>query len=253
MSQPVILRHDIPDILSAALIPGKKRPLHGNHGDVHSSDALLLSRAVPVVAVADGPERNPAASSSFLRKFDEALSTSRIRFATAPIDESFAAVVELVTALIKTIDYHDSTTFSALIPVADGTRSVGIVLHTGDSLILRIERQTGAVTQLSRTSHVLVGRAPALFQTEIVALSEGELMVLASDGITDLARTKGVVPAALLSVPGEACTCQAVVQRIVDAVAGARVRLDDITIVCAAAAAPALRADGPSGAPLILT
>jgi serine/threonine protein phosphatase PrpC len=252
MTQGEILRLDIADILSAALIPGRKRPLHGKHGDLHSSDALLVSRAVPVIAVADGPERNPTASSSFLRKFDDALSASQIRFEGRPIAESFAAVVELVTALMKTIDYHDSTTFSALIPVTDGNTPQAIVLHTGDSLILKIETETGGVTQVSRTSHVLVGRAPALFQTEIIPLCPDDLMVLASDGITDLARTHGVVPAALLSY-GFPRAPRSVVQRIVDAAAGARVRLDDISIICAVAHELSAPADGPSPKPLILT
>ncbi len=253
MTQGEILRLNVADILSAALIPGRKRPLHGKHGDLHSSDALLVSRAVPVVAVADGPERNPTASSSFLMKFDDALTAARIGFAGSPIGESFAAAVDLVTALMRTIDYHDSTTFSALIPVAAGGALAGIVLHTGDSLILRIEPVTGGVTQISRTSHVLVGRAPALFQTEIIPFGPDDLIIIASDGITDLARTRGVVPAALLSADASAQTPRSVVQRIVDAAAGARVRLDDISIICAAVRELSTPADGPAGERLILT
>ncbi len=253
MTQGEILRLDFPEILSAALVPGKKRPLHGNPGDVHSSDALLISRGVPVVAVADGPERNPIASSSFLAKFDDALAASGIRFADRPATESFAAVVDTVNALIRTIDYHNSTTFSALIPVADGRTPAGIILHTGDSLIFRIARQTGEVSQISRTSHVLVGRAPALFQTEIVSLDHDDLVVLASDGITDLARTHGVGPGALLSFPGPAGSPLSVVERILDSAAGARVRLDDITVVCAAVGALSIRAGDPDNRRIILT
>ncbi len=253
MTQGEILRLDVDDILSAALIPGRKRPLNGKHGDLHSSDAFLFSRAVPVVAVADGPERNPAASSSFLTKFDDALTASPIRFAGCPIEASFAAVVALANALIKTIDYHDSTTFSALIPVTYGGTARGIVLHTGDSLILRIGRVTGNVTQISRTSHVLVGRAPALFQTEIITLSADDLIVIASDGITDLARTHGVVPAALLADGAPVPTCRSVVQRVVDLASEAHVRLDDITIVCTAAGALPAPTDVPPPARVILT
>ena len=253
MYQPEILRHDIPDILSAALIPGRKRPINGKRGGIHCADALLISRAVPVLAVADAPERNPDAASSFLNKFADALAASRIRLAVDPVDASFAAVVDLVTTLMKTIDYHDSTTFSALIPIREGTALRGIVLHTGDSLILRIERPAGTVTQLSRTSHVLVGRAPALFQTEIIGFAPDDLIVLASDGITDLARTRGIVPAALLSARNSAHTPGMVVSHIVDSAAEASVRLDDITIVCAAPGPLALPVDGPAGARLILT
>ena len=253
MSQQEILRLDVPDVLSAVLIPGEKRPLNGSRVDVRSADAFLFSRTIPVIAVADGPERNPIASSSFLRKFDEALVASGIRFSDGPVTDCFDAVVGLVNGLIKTIDYHDSTTFSALIPVTDKNGLCAIVLHTGDSLILRIDRTTGAVTQVSRTSHVLVGRAPALFQTEVIRLSPNDLMVLASDGITDLARTRGVVPAALLTAPDASRTCAAVVSRIVDSAAGTSVRLDDITIACAAAGRLSLPADGHSGERLILT
>jgi hypothetical protein len=253
MIQGEILRLDVDDILSAALIPGRKRPLNGNDADVHSADALLVSRAVPVVAVADGPERNPGASSSFLKKFDDALAASPIRFVHTPPADSFAAVVELVNALIRTVDYHDSTTFSALIPVTDGGRPAGIVLHTGDSLILRIDGKTGDVSQISRTSHVLVGRAQKLFQTEIVPIGADDLIVLASDGITDLARTKGVVPAALLSAGVPTHGCRAVVQHIVDSAADTPVRLDDITIVCTAPAGLLPSPDEPAPKRVILT
>ncbi len=253
MLQGEILRLDVDDFLSAVLIPGQKRPLNGNVADVHSADALLVSRAVPVVAVADGPERNPAASSSFLKKFDDALAASPIRFTHDPVADSFAAVVELVNTLIKTIDYHDSTTFSALIPVTDGGRPAGIVLHTGDSLILRIDGKTGDVSQISRTSHVLVGRAQKLFQTEIIPIGDNDLIVLASDGITDLARTRGVVPAALLSRGTTAGGCREVVRHVVDSAAETPVRLDDITIVSVAAAGLLAVSGEPSAKRVILT
>jgi hypothetical protein len=253
MTQGEIVRLDLPDVLSAALVPGSKRPLHGNRPDMHSSDALLVSRSVPVVAVADGPERNPVASSSFLAKFDSALAASGIRTGQRPVAELFGAVVDVVTTLMRTIDYHDSTTFSALIPLSDGTTPVAIVLHTGDSLIFRVRPAAGEVTQISRTSHVLVGRAPALFQTEIIELDPADLVVLASDGITDLARTHGLGPGALLSAGGPAASPAAVVGGILESVARASVRLDDITIVCAAVRAFSVRVDEQDGRPVILS
>ena len=98
-----------------------------------------------------------------------------------------------------------------------------------------------------------MGRAPALFQTEIIGFAPDDLIVLASDGITDLARTRGIVPAALLSARDSAHTPGTVVSHIVDSAAETNVRLDDITIVCAAPAPFAVPVDGPAGGRIILT
>jgi serine/threonine protein phosphatase PrpC len=233
-TQQNISRFDLADIISAVLIPGTKRPLEGCYVDIRSADALLISPVLSILAVADGPERNPIAASSFLKKLDDTLTALPFQPSVGSIEETFSSLVRIVNDLIKTIDYHNSTTFSALMTIEQDGIPRGIILHTGDSLILRIEGNNGKAVQISRTSHVLVGRAPALFQTEIIALDTDDLIVLASDGITDLARTCGLVPAAFLSRAAAGKAPMAVVDEIVSAAGKTDVRLDDITIVCAA-------------------
>ena len=253
-TQQTIARFDLPDILSAALVPGKKRPLHGKAGSVRSGDAILIDPALRLLAVADGPERNPAASSSFLALFHDAVVASGVlTLRDPPIEEQLRALILLTNDLIKTVDYHDSTTFSALVMTEHLKSAQAIVLHAGDSLIFRINGHGGDAAQVSRTSHVLVGRSPALFQTEIVALAQTDMVVLASDGLTDLARTHASGPGDLLGSGITDPAPRALIDRIVGAASAARVRIDDISIVCASVGRLVSAAPDTCGNRIILT
>jgi serine/threonine protein phosphatase PrpC len=248
------VRFDLSDILSAALVPGRKRPLHGKGGDIHCGDAILIDPGRRLIAVADGPERNPAASSSFLTRFHDAVAASDpLAGQDLPIEETLDALTTLTNDLMKTVDYHDSTTFSALIATGGPASPQAIILHAGDSLIFRVDGEDGRVAQVSRTSHVLVGRSPALYQTECLSLAQTDIVILGSDGLTDLARTHALGPGELLARLIAFRSPKALVDAIVEAAAAAHVRLDDISIVGAAAGRLAQAPSRPSEERIILT
>lgn len=180
-----IIRYDLPGVLSALLIPGKRKTFWGSMGD-----ALLIDRALGIVAVADGPERNPVAAANFLTRFaSQATDLKNLHTHHNDLKSIYAALVDLTNRLVRETGYHDGTTFSAIM-TGDGGDLV--LLHTGDSLVFLLPEETDRVVQLSRTNHCLVGRSSCLFQTDLVTLRPGDLLLLATDGLTDLARWSGV-------------------------------------------------------------
>ncbi len=252
-----IVRFELPDILSAALIPGKKRPLHGKMGSARSGDALLISAAAPLLAVADSPERNPGASSSFLARFHDGLAASLILTAEeGPIEETFTKIVDYVNGLLKTVNYHDSTTFSALILRQYRAETYGIMLHTGDSLLFRAARigeKTSGMEQLTHTNHYLVGRSPIISQTEILTLHNTDRIILCSDGITDIARAQALGPGEFLARCAPDPTPPALLEGIIASAAESLIRLDDIGVICASVGPLMAAAHGACGERTILT
>lgn len=169
------------DLLFAAILPGNKGSTHSAPGD-----AVLIDLDLGILAVADGPERNPSASARFLERF-HALAEASTSFDPGghSLDEHFESIVAETNDLLLATSYHENTTFSALIIGGDNR---AVLLHTGDSLVYLISGADRRVTQISRSNHFMVGRAPRLFQTEVLTVTGGDLVLLATDGLTDLAR-----------------------------------------------------------------
>jgi len=221
--------------VSASLIPGASRVVPGGSYSGHVGDAVFVDLALGVLAVADGPDKNPTASSRFLKRFiEEVVDAYWGELGRIAAGELFDDIVVRTNELVRESDYHDSTTFSALIFGSDGH---AILLHTGDSLVYTLSPETGEVKQLSRTNHFLIGRSPHLFQTELLSLDEGSIVVLSTDGITDLARSHGLNTADFITRhvarPQDIGCPHRISNRIARLVDAAHSRFDDIGLVVA--------------------
>jgi hypothetical protein len=218
-------RFELPDIVSATLIPGKQRK------GSSPGDALLLHLGMGILAVADGPERNPSASSIFLERFADFIETSGLLSGEKDLThDTFERIVEETNALMRSTGYHENTTFSALII---GRNNAAALLHTGDSLIFLIRRDGRKIVQMSRTNHFMVGRSPNLFQSEFIVLHEGDVALLATDGITDLARCHGLSLENFLSKHLNGITPRGISDSIVASSGAVEVNLDDLGIIVA--------------------
>ena len=252
-----ILTFDIPDVCSASLIPGRSRPINGSGGDFNAGkigDSVYIDLNLGIVAVADGPERNPSASSAFIKKLKAAVHDST-SFGSHPevfsetlFEGAFGELVETANEISRGTDYHNATTFSALFTgLRDGgdDGSIGrgrcglhsAVLHTGDSMIFKISAGTGEVSRLTKTNHFLIGRAPRLFQAEILSkvdesIEGGDTVLLTTDGLNELARSRGVTTEYFLSEEVVGLDPRGVTGRIGSLAGGAKIRLDDIGLVC---------------------
>ncbi|MBN1572722.1 MAG: hypothetical protein JW984_05930 [Deltaproteobacteria bacterium] len=252
-----ILTFDIPDVCSASLIPGRSRPINGRGGDFNAGkigDSVYIDLNLGIVAVADGPERNPSASSVFIKKLRAAIhgspnfgSPPRI-FSESLFKGAFEELVETANVISKGTDYHNATTFSALFT---GLRDEGeggsagrgrcglysAILHTGDSMIFKISAGTGEVSRLTKTNHFLIGRAPRLFQAEFLSeidevIEGGDTVLLSTDGLNDLARSHGITTEDFLAQEIVGLNPRGITRRIGSLAGGAKIRLDDIGLVC---------------------
>jgi len=243
---------DIPKTCSASLIPGRSRNINGKFGGTnlgHNGDAIYIDLNHRIFAVADGPERNPSASSNYLKKLKKCFEDS------TPIQEglsdlsggSFGGAIEMLgkiaTDLSLNTDYHNATTFSALALapsengkcVSDGGKKGEIdaaILHTGDSMIFKISESGGEIVRLTKTNHFLIGRAPRLFQTETIVVYESDIILLCTDGINDLARSRGLATEKFLSEEVVGLGPAGIIEKIESLAKDTKIRLDDIGVVC---------------------
>lgn len=273
-----ILTFDIPGVCSASLTPGGRRPINGKSGGTNAGrigDALFIDLDHGILAVADGPERNPLASSYFLKRLRDSLDgptniRSELRNNSGDgFKGTITKLVQITNTLSLDTDYHNATTFSAFITnlrddggaASDGGAKSYIgdiddiesaILHTGDSMIFKISPSTGEVTRLTRNNHFLIGRAPNLFQTETIIVGRGDFVLLSTDGLNDLARSRGIVTEEFLSReviglgPGE------ITERIESLAKDTKIRLDDIGIICAVPGALISRPKDESASDIII-
>jgi hypothetical protein len=219
LTDAAVLR--FPGIVSACLVPGRRRDPHTPTGD-----AVLVDVSAGVIAVADSPERTPGAARRFLERFHGLVRSGE----TGPGTGDFHGLVERVNMMVADTGYQECTTFSAFVAADEKS---GVILHTGDSLIFMVHGEGGGIRQLSRSNNFLVGRCSELSQAEKVELRPGDVVVLATDGLTNLARCFGLTPDSLLSAEMNSAMPMAAVERIVQLAAGEDASLDDLGMVVA--------------------
>lgn len=225
---------EISKIISALLIPGRRRP---QKHQASVGDAILIDLEEGILAVADSPDKNPSASSAFLARFGVSVSDSGIlKSKNIPFGEAIEEIIEMTNELLMATPYHDSTTFSAFIMGDGRDEEKAAILHTGDSLIFKIskgENEACEITQLSRTNHFLVGRAPRLFQTEVIPFYPEDMILLVTDGIWDIARSLGLDTEKFLSNNIEDLNPHQILRSIEKLVDNVKITTDDIGIICA--------------------
>jgi serine/threonine protein phosphatase PrpC len=208
--------------VSAAIIPGRKESKE------KTGDALYIDTERGILAVADGSEKNPSASSRFLERFKEAVEENDFFYIRQ--SDAFEEVVVMTNSLVRDTPFHESTTFSAVLIGQNGNAAL---LHTGDSLVFTVRAETQAMEQKSRTNHLLIGRALHLFQTEIIPLETADMVILATDGIVELARCLRFSPQDLLSRCTTHRSPSEVISNILKFIASVEMSLDDIGIIVA--------------------
>jgi serine/threonine protein phosphatase PrpC len=216
---------DVPDAVSALLVPGRKKSAFSLSGD-----SILIDLPRGVLAVADGSERNPSASSAFLRRFALLADDPDFLNDNSPLtSRDFEKIAGKANDLVRDTTYHENTTFSAFI----GNHEGGAILHTGDSLIFLLHRRNGTIIQLSRSHHLMVGRAPRLSQAEMISVGKGDLMLLATDGLTDLARCHGLLLEPFLRTHVRSRDPQGIVGDLQTCIGSIDVTMDDIGCIAA--------------------
>ncbi len=171
----------------------KKLWIPGTKAVGESGDSILINLQKQVFAIADSPDWNKSASSGFLRSFNEWLNTNVLedhlgcRDSKDEIDAK--SLVESINSVIGNVDYFSPTTFSCLIVVPrDKAGSMGLVLHSGDSCIFKVDVKRKRLSLVTQTNFSMIGRTKKLSQVEYVEIGDATRFVLCSDGIHELTR-----------------------------------------------------------------
>ncbi len=245
------MKLDIPEVCYASLIPGQSRAINGKFGDSNvgrNGDAIYIDLNLRIFAVADGPERNPSASSNFLRRLKKGLEDSTptqeglCEQNSGEFEGAVEMLIKIATDISLNTDYHNATTFSAFVLApsengksgSDGGKGGGVdaaILHTGDSMIFKISESRGEIVRLSKTNHFLIGRAPRLFQTENIVVCEQDVILLCTDGINDLARSGGFSTEKFLKDEVVGLGPSGILEKIESLAEDTKIRLDDIGVV----------------------
>ncbi|MFP4476306.1 MAG: hypothetical protein ACLFOY_12165 [Desulfatibacillaceae bacterium] len=168
--------------VSACVVTGtdKVRSGYGN------GDCLLLDFSSRVFAVADSSERFPTASRALLQRLARTLSKS-----PRPEDES--GWLALVNSVVARQNYVEKTTLAAVVLDGAGADMRATVMHGGDSLVLFVDQASGEVAYRTGVDMNFAGRAKALSGVATVPVDpETTRIVLATDGVADVARVSGM-------------------------------------------------------------
>jgi hypothetical protein len=168
--------------LSACVITGtdKVRSGYGN------GDSLLLDFTHRFFAVADSSERFPMASRALLQR----LARDLFRQGAPQGPEGW---LELVNRAYARQNYIHKTTLTCVALESRGEGRLAHVLHGGDSIALFLDRTTGKVLYRTGVDMNFAGRAERIDRTATVPLGgPNGLVVLATDGLADVARLSGV-------------------------------------------------------------
>lgn len=153
-------------------------------------DSLLLDFRHSFFAVADSSGRSPHAAQAFLTKFAMMMDglpffQSGQHWTEKDVPVIAAEVKKQADELLGTIPFFESSSFTGLAVLQTTAGHKGIVLHTGDSLLMKYSGASD-VDQISQTNFWMTGRSTELYQVDIVDAAEGQLFFLATDGLSDL-------------------------------------------------------------------
>ncbi|HPB69818.1 MAG: hypothetical protein M0P04_00390 [Syntrophales bacterium] len=154
-------------------------------------DCMLLDFRKGFFAVADSSERNSSSSRAFMLRFAGLLEGLDGIGAPRSFDDAQqAALREEVERqsekILGEMSFTDSCTFTGVLILKSATGCRGLLLHTGDSLLLHYDLGAATALQVTRSNFWMVGRTPRFFQVEYLSFSDESRLLLSTDGFTYL-------------------------------------------------------------------
>jgi hypothetical protein len=167
----------IQDRAGAILITGtdKIRSGFGN------GDCVMMDFDHAVFALSDSAERYSRASREFLERLHGSLVSHGV-----PSD--IAAWRNCANDLYAAQEYRHKATFSCAALRREGQSVVLTALNGGDSVIVALNRISGAVQYLSRPDMCFAGRSKTISHVAEIKLGKDAIVALFSDGFFDIAK-----------------------------------------------------------------
>jgi hypothetical protein len=176
--------------VGAFVIPGF------SHGGSEAGDCVLLDFKNRFFGVADGSGRSPELSRSLLQRISEKLDALRGFPDTCP---GRAAGDCLLSRLAGTImeevlgEFYGSgsSTLTGLALCGASDSGCGVLLHTGDSVCIRLDPEEGGMVRLTESNFWMAGKSLKMYTVRPVELGPGCRLVIASDGFMELIERNG--------------------------------------------------------------
>ena len=168
-----------PDILGGLLFSGYK----GENRFEGNGDCVLLDGMNGILGIADGSERSPQASRAFLERLADRMEKNREKSG----EEGFDPLMETAQQVLDTFHYEDRTTFLCLHLHEDGT---AVYISGGDSLLFHVNPEDSRVLFRNRSNMGFAGRSKHIIDSGLLQAKQGDLFLLATDGVWDLLNGK---------------------------------------------------------------
>lgn len=166
--------------VSACVVTGTDK-IKSGYGN---GDCLLLDFRNLFFAVSDASERWSTASRRLLRRLAKSLPKE------SPADKD--QWLEAVNAAYAKQKYIHRCTFSGVAITPEKNGFTATIIHGGDSLILVMNLKTGAVDYHTAADMSFAGRAKKIYGAKTLEFKGDHFrIILASDGLSDLARLSG--------------------------------------------------------------
>ena len=154
-------------------------------------DGILLDFEKGFFAVSDSSDRDPSFSRRFLLRFSEALDGldgigSGLVFSAAGLAALKAELEARSATVLCEMSSTESCTLTGVLILPTEAGRQGLVLHTGDSLLLKCDLGARETQRITENNFWMVGRTRRFFQVEYVFLMERTRLLLATDGFSGL-------------------------------------------------------------------
>jgi len=177
---PLRMSFQIADVLGGVLLCGEK----GEGRFYGNGDCILLDGAAGLIGVADGTERSPDASRRFLSMMADQMQNGH----RAGGEMRLRHFVEAAGEVLEGFPYEERSTFVCLLPADEGSV---FYISGGDSLFMQLDVQASEVVFRNRSNMGFTGRSREVSDFGRLQTKEGDVFLLASDGLWDLAVEDG--------------------------------------------------------------
>jgi hypothetical protein len=177
---PARLSFQIADVLGGMVMRGLK----GESRFFGNGDCVLIDGATGLIGVADGTERSPGASRRFLSRMAENVRSGRLAAGEVRLRHFREAAREV----LEGFHYEDRSTFVCLLPVDD---EMVLYLCGGDSILMQLDVAASRVVFRNRPNMGFTGRCRDVVDFGRRRTKKGDLFLLGTDGLWDLAAEGG--------------------------------------------------------------
>jgi serine/threonine protein phosphatase PrpC len=154
-------------------------------------DCVIMDFKNGFFAIADSSDRDTTASRKFLMRYTVMLEDiAGALLEDVASREKLIEIRELLEKksedILMAIPYTSSCTFTGIFLPRNYSGGSGILLHTGDSMLYTYCNRSDELRRITENNFWMVGRTKQLFQIEEMGIEPDTVILIASDGFTDL-------------------------------------------------------------------